>query len=108
MKIYMQIPYAGSEFDPPEHRQSQATATGHLTGFAASELSALKLLTEKACPSTPTLLDYKHDIQGPEGLVPGGFVFYLLMNKLPGRRLRGDFFWRVLDESGERGDSLGV
>ncbi|KKA24170.1 Uncharacterized protein T310_1822 [Rasamsonia emersonii CBS 393.64] len=75
MKIYMQIPYAGSEFDPPEHRQSQATATGHLTGFAASELSALKLLTEKACPSTPTLLDYKHDIQGPEGLVPGGNGF---------------------------------
>lgn len=83
------IPFAESESEPPEHSQTQGTGT---TGFAASELHALRLFTEKDCPSTPRLLDHKEDRQGPEGLVPGGFFVYLLMNKLPGYRL-GARYW---------------
>ncbi|KAJ9193123.1 hypothetical protein DTO021D3_3847 [Paecilomyces variotii] len=99
MKIYMQIPYAGSEFDPPQLRASQAL---ELQGFARSEYNALKLFTEKACPSTPKLLASKVDTQGPQDLVPGGFIVYLLMEKLPCCRLEDEVFWN-LDES-ERAD----
>jgi hypothetical protein len=89
----------GSEFSPPQLRQRQAL---ELEGFAKRELIALKLFTEKPCPSTPKLLGYKVGTQGPQDLVPGGFIVYVLMEKLPGYCLGRDAFWD-LDES-ERAD----
>lgn len=82
------IPYAGSEFERPEIRGQQVS---DVTYFANNEFTALKTLTRNRCRSTPTLLDYKKDRQDDTGLVPGGFMLYLLMNELSGVRLTDSF-----------------
>ncbi|KAJ9314530.1 hypothetical protein DTO271D3_5268 [Paecilomyces variotii] len=89
MKIYMQIPYAGSEFELPTVRRRQADGFDR---FAHNEFRSLKTLTSNHCESTPSLLDYKYEKQDDFGPVPGGFILYLLMNELPGVRLTDDGF----------------
>ncbi|KAJ9359018.1 hypothetical protein DTO280E4_4881 [Paecilomyces variotii] len=89
MKIYMQIPYAGSEFELPAVRRRQADGFDR---FAHNEFTSLKTLTSNQCKSTPSLLDYKDEKQDDFGPVPGGFILYLLMNELPGVRLTDDFW----------------
>ncbi|KAL1979810.1 hypothetical protein VTN96DRAFT_5096 [Rasamsonia emersonii] len=100
MRIYMQLPYKGSEMDRPEERAEQASET--LDSIAQSEFDALQRLTEKRCESTPTLLGYKKDKQDEDGFVPGGYIFYLLMIRLPGIRLGHNIemdalFWTLPD-----------
>jgi len=82
MRISMQISYLGSEFDLSGERATQASET--LGSFAQSEFDALRCLTERRCKSTPTLLGYKKDKQDENMLIPGGYIFYLLMTRLPG------------------------
>lgn len=96
----MQLPYKGSEMDRPEERAEQASET--LDSIAQSEFDALQRLTEKRCESTPTLLGYKKDKQDEDGFVPGGYIFYLLMIRLPGIRLGHNIemdalFWTLPD-----------
>lgn len=93
--ILFRIPYAGSEFEAREERERQAST--NLTGSASSELESLRRLKE--CDCAPTLLAHKREEQGRDGLVPKGFILYLLMNRLPGLRL-GPVFWNL--ESSER------
>ncbi|KAJ9224917.1 hypothetical protein DTO169E5_568 [Paecilomyces variotii] len=95
IKIYKQIPYIGSEFTRPQVRRRQALP---IDGLAKKELDALRTFTEKGCASTPKLLGYKEEVQGPQDIVPGGFILYLLMERLPGSCLDEYAFWD-LDES---------
>lgn len=67
-------------------------------GAAEIELGALKLFTEKGCTSTPKLLAFEEETQSSHDSVPGGYILYLLMEKLPGSRIDKDAFWH-LDES---------
>ena len=85
-----------SEHEPPEYRRLQAVE--QMRGAPTSELRALKQFTEKGCPSTPELFGHKQENQGPGGFVPGGWALYLLMEKLPGRRLGADNLWEELPE----------
>ncbi|KAL2216427.1 hypothetical protein M432DRAFT_61931 [Thermoascus aurantiacus ATCC 26904] len=84
MKIHMQIPYNGSEYDPPALRSEQATEK--LSGLAWAEREALQLLTKNGCASTPELLSFKQEEQGNDMWVPGGYILYMLMSRLPGER----------------------
>jgi hypothetical protein len=98
MKIHMQIPYQGSEFELPEERATQAS--GILVDASQCEYDALQRLTEKDCKSTPTLLGHKKDKQQENGLVPGGYILYLLMTRMPGILLGGNdihnpIFWKL-------------
>lgn len=77
--------------DTPEERQAQAR---ELRGYAKYELESLTHFTEKSCLSIPKLLTHREDAQGPQGFVPNGYALYLLMEKLPGRRL-GENFWAL-------------
>ena len=61
---------------------------------------ALKLFTEKKSTVTPVLLGYKFESQDARGLVPGGFVCYLVWNILPRVKLddksdRRPLFWEL-------------
>lgn len=93
MRIYMQIPYQGTEAEPPEDRAQQASSRTH------EELTALKTFTDKNSKITPTLLAYKEDKQDDRGIVPGGYITYLVWNILPGLRLGDNLgaaaFWHL-------------
>jgi hypothetical protein len=100
VKIYMQIPYMGSEFDLPEERATQASDV--LIESSQSEYEALQHLTERRCQSTPALLGHKMDKQQENGLVPGGYILYLLMTRMPGIPLGTNvvfdsLFWKLPD-----------
>jgi hypothetical protein len=98
MRVYIQIPLRTTEMDDKDTRGQQATA------WTPQELAALLDLTEKRSNITPKLLGHKTGTQDPSGLVPGGFIIWLVWEIVPGLRL-GDRdgagpFWGL--ESNER------
>ena len=105
MRIYMQIPHEGSEFELSEARASQASE--NVGEYAQSECDALQRFTERRCSSMPHLLGYKKDRQPANAPVPGGYIFYLLMTELPGIRLGTHSifnapFWKLPDDTRDR------
>jgi hypothetical protein len=60
---------------------------GKLGIWATFEFYNLQRLTEIGCSCTPKLLDFRIDYQIEGDNVPGGFVLYLLMEKVSGRNL---------------------
>jgi hypothetical protein len=55
-----------------------------MEGMTANEVPALETLTKAGCSFTPTLYAWKEEKQASEMWVPGGFIAYILMEKLPG------------------------
>lgn len=98
MRIYIQVPHRKTETDDADTRGRQATT------FNPPELIAYLDLTQKRSSNTPKLIGYKTGTQGLSGLVPGGFIIWLVWEIVPGLRL-GDSngagpFWAL--ESYER------
>ncbi|PYH97696.1 hypothetical protein BO71DRAFT_372767 [Aspergillus ellipticus CBS 707.79] len=98
MRIYMQIPLAGTKSEPPADRARQACK------FTPEELWALKTMTERGSRNTPRLLDYKESTQDSSGPVPGGFITWIVWEIIPGICLGDTFgadrFWQL--KQGER------
>ncbi|CAG8353938.1 unnamed protein product [Penicillium salamii] len=88
MRFHQQIPVSGTEFTKTSIRAAQATGP-----FETSELLALKTLTEGACEVVPRLLGYRHDEQGEDDIVPGGFITYVIWEKVAGDSLDSGRFW---------------
>ncbi|PWY77338.1 hypothetical protein BO70DRAFT_63892 [Aspergillus heteromorphus CBS 117.55] len=95
----MQIPLSGTEVEPSSDRAQQACS------FIPDELMALKAMIEcgSETQNTPRLLDYKEEKQDDTGLVPGGFIIWIVWEIVPGIRLGNeigaDEFWNLeLDE----------
>ena len=83
MKVYMQIPYAGSEFQRARQRKTQAATTP--CERLRNEFSALSRLHEAGCQYAPELLGYRDsDKQEDDDLVPGGYIFYLATTLVSG------------------------
>lgn len=87
--------HRGTELESAEERAMQASSS------RPRELQVLELLTAREAQHAPTLLGQKEVIQGDNGWVPGGSVFYILWNELDGIRLgEGDgyknYFWNSL------------
>ncbi|KAJ5543440.1 hypothetical protein N7461_009443 [Penicillium sp. DV-2018c] len=90
MRIYYQNPITGTEdadlatlarqIQPPE---------------VCGELEAYKALMSQACSSVPRFLGYSERKQEEHGLVPGGYVKYLVWEKVPGDSLTKEFFWSL-------------
>ncbi|KAH8821901.1 hypothetical protein F5884DRAFT_828068 [Xylogone sp. PMI_703] len=76
------IPWFKTVDEPADVRAKQATS--ELTYSYKSEIEALSILTKANCSSTPALLASGSDKQGAGPGVPGGYIFYILMEKLPG------------------------
>ena len=69
----------------------------------AAEIKALEIFTKADSPIAPHLVAWKRDVQGPEGLLPGGYLNYLVMTKMPGKAL---FDIRYVDFSKEKKDEI--
>jgi len=98
VRIYMQIPNSGTEFELPHQRAQQAKP--ELDSIAEGELDAITRLTNVGAQHAPTIIGKRQGIQSDSGMVPGGFVLYLAMTKLRGRRLsdgiiEDSLFWRL-------------
>ena len=76
--------------DPDERAKQAKREIGYI---AQTELRALEKLTSMECSSTPTLLAKELATQGRDMPVPGGFIVYMLMNRLPGIPI--DKFWMM-------------
>lgn len=63
-----------------------------------NEEMGLLTLTKLGCESAPRLINYKRNTQNDYGHVPGGFVVYLVTEKLPGIRLSQEEYWGFLKE----------
>ncbi|KAJ5529182.1 hypothetical protein N7527_002575 [Penicillium freii] len=82
------IPIDGTEYQPLEVRQRQAAPSRK-----HRELDALKDLTLRQCPVVPTLLAYKEGKQGNNGVVPDGYITYVVWDKVPGEPLNWGQVW---------------
>lgn len=95
IRIYLQVPFRGTEIDDADTRASQATT------LTPQELIAYRDLTQHSS-NTPKLLGYKTTTQDNSGPVPGGFAVWLVWEMVPGLRLGNkngpDAFW-ALDDS---------
>ncbi|GIC92738.1 uncharacterized protein Aud_009209 [Aspergillus udagawae] len=61
------------------------------------ELETFKLLQSGGCSAVPRFLGHAERIQGEDGLLPGGYVRYLVWEKVPGEPLTEEFFWDLDD-----------
>ncbi|OOQ89245.1 hypothetical protein PEBR_17005 [Penicillium brasilianum] len=100
MRVYLQIPHRRTEMDNADTRGQQAIS------WIPQELASLLDLTEKGSSITPKLLGYKTGTQDRSGLVPGGFIIWLVWEIVPGLRL-GDHngagpFWSLESDERER------
>ncbi|CAL5866920.1 uncharacterized protein PFLUO_LOCUS1132 [Penicillium psychrofluorescens] len=81
MRIYMQVPLIGTEFDPPFKRAEQAI---HGT---PQEAAAFLKFYDEGSTITLALLRYKNTTQDDNMSVPGGFLIFLVWEIVPGLRL---------------------
>ncbi|CAG8892911.1 unnamed protein product [Penicillium egyptiacum] len=88
MRIYCQVPIEETEFLSPEARAKQAVPP-----YQHEEAMALKRFKEGGCTVVPELLGYSETVQSKDGLVPGGYIIYLVWDKVPGVSLSGGLFW---------------
>ena len=91
LRIYQQIPIAGTETKKAAIRGRQAVDTppDH------SELIAFQTFTELGCDVVPRLLGYQQRQQDHDEGVPGGYITYILWEKVPGESLNLTGFWRL-------------
>ncbi|KAJ5287365.1 hypothetical protein N7478_003051 [Penicillium angulare] len=90
MRIYYQIPITGTE-DANLATLAQQIQPHEVCG----ELEAFRLLMSQGCSSVPHFLGYCEKTQGEYDLVPGGYVKYLVWEKVPGEPLTEEFFWSL-------------
>ena len=103
MRVYVQIPYTNTELEDTATRAQQAMS------YKPEELRAYQILGKDRWASkfTPSLLGYQESKQNDSGLVPGGFLTYIVWQIVPGLQL-GDYagdatwFWDSIKERTER------
>lgn len=88
MRVYCQGPDEGTEFLLPEVRAQQANPQ-----FEKQEAKARKKFRQGGCKSVPSLLGYGQSVQGEHGPVPGGYITYLVWEKVRGQVLNPELFW---------------
>lgn len=92
MKIKVQIPTTSKPNVPPHLGPSDTTS---------HELQALQIFRDAQTPYAPHLVAFMQTTQPENGKVPGGYITYTVMTKMPGQTLYpGLGYWNL--EPGER------
>ncbi|KAJ5920209.1 hypothetical protein N7516_011067 [Penicillium verrucosum] len=91
LRIYQQVPIAGTETKKAAIRARQAVDTppDH------PELRAFRTFRKLGCDVVPRLLGYQQRRQDHDKGVPGGYVTYILWEKVAGESLNLTEFWRL-------------
>ncbi|OQE26162.1 hypothetical protein PENFLA_c007G03578 [Penicillium flavigenum] len=89
MGIYMQIPLDGTFSSAPEVRAQQAVRQ-----HTHTELTALATLDRENCTAVPKLLGYGEGSQGAQEYVPGGYINYVVWERVPGEPVDYYSFWK--------------
>lgn len=89
LRVYMQIPHLGTEDASHSIRSAQAGFRTH------DDIEAMKLFRDNRARYVPWCLGVKDIKQDNFGLVPGGYMSYLLWEKLPGVHLDMETFWSL-------------
>ncbi|KAK4868354.1 hypothetical protein LT330_007076 [Penicillium expansum] len=91
LRIYQQVPIAGTETKKATIRASQAidTPPDH------PELIAFQIFIKLDCDVVPRLLGYQRRQQDNDEGVPGGYITYILWEKVAGESLNLTEFWRL-------------
>ncbi|CAG8887119.1 unnamed protein product [Penicillium egyptiacum] len=94
MRIYLQIPISGTQYQSSRIRRQQAAEPQlHV------ELRTLKALKELKCDVVPDLLAHREGKQGEDSIVPGGYMTYVVWDKVPREPLSFQGFWELDLES---------
>ncbi|CRL26683.1 unnamed protein product [Penicillium camemberti] len=91
LRIYQQVPIAGTETKKAAVRARQAVDTppDH------PELIAFRTFIKRDCDVVPRLLGYQQRHQDHDEGVPGGYITYVLWEKVAGKSLNLTEFWRL-------------
>ncbi|CAG8947512.1 unnamed protein product [Penicillium salamii] len=84
MRVYLQVPFWSTEFEPAEVRRRQATTSPH------GEVDAMIDFHEHNSTVTPRLLGVREEYQGDDELVPGGYKISMVFERVSGTRLADD------------------
>lgn len=95
MRVYLQIPVIGTQYQSPQIRRKQAAKPQpHV------ELTTLKLFKRLECDVVPDLLACQEVKQGEDStIVPGGYITYVVWDKVSGESLDEERFWELDFES---------
>ncbi|KEF59085.1 uncharacterized protein A1O9_03929 [Exophiala aquamarina CBS 119918] len=85
MKIKAQVP--GKESDPAADPEAVSSNT------TRAELKALEIFRGTGSEHVPHLVHYKQATQGPDGPLPGGYLTFTVMTKMPGDSLHNLYYW---------------
>ncbi|KAI3184221.1 hypothetical protein DTO027I6_10024 [Penicillium roqueforti] len=88
LRIYQQMPWLGTELQKASVRAAQAIGP-----FEPPELQALKYFKQRGCKVVPELLGYQFGKQDKGDIISGGFVTYVIWEKVPGEPLEFTRFW---------------
>ena len=83
-----------------DQRPSKQPLEGPST-TTASELRALETFRNTQSPYAPQLFRYKRTPQGSNGPLPGGYLTFTVMTKMPGDSLHNLYFWGMGEEERE-------
>ncbi|KAJ5367957.1 uncharacterized protein N7496_007717 [Penicillium cataractarum] len=90
MRIYLQIPILGTQYQSHQVRRDQAAKPQpHM------ELTTLKALKTSGCDVVPDLLGYQEGQQGEDCIIPCGYITFVVWDKVPGEPLSADAFWAL-------------
>jgi hypothetical protein len=80
-RVYLQVPYSGTEFNDAQTRAAQADSA-----FQPNELGAYRTLSDDPVVSkfTPKFLGSKVSVQDLSAFVPGGFLILVVWERVPG------------------------
>jgi hypothetical protein len=92
MRIYQQIPLSGTE-DANRDTLARQAVPPEVCG----ELECFKLFQYGRCDVVPRFLGHAESTQGDHDLLPGGYIRYVVWEKVPGEPLTEEFFWGLDD-----------
>lgn len=95
MRINGKYRVPGKDNDPTAGSQAISSTT------TRAELKALETFRGVSSEHAPRLVHYKQAIQGPSGPLPGGYLTYTVMTKMPGDSLHNLYYWGMPAEERE-------
>ncbi|KAK5306451.1 hypothetical protein LTR99_002142 [Exophiala xenobiotica] len=97
VKVKIRVPARGGQGDDSEAQAPEAESST----TTRAELKALKKFRGANTTYAPLLVNYKQAVQGSSGPLPGGYMTFTVMTKMPGDSLHNLYFWGMAEDERE-------